>query len=668
MDGTADDREKQAGMRSLLFLWGIVTGALEGLFAAGSYAIDGPLLKLGVWVLVCAAYGAAGLTAGTLLQWMSERLAHRGRQRRISEEAAATLWGALYLYAVVLGIVHLVLRPFEHLLRAGIMPVLAVLVMALPAWGITCGLSVLRSRLDRLLGGERAWARVTAAWLVGITALCVLLLLTPGRLALAQRTTVSGNLLIRLANRWTLPRVLERLPEGQAYQEQVRAKSAIKNNPWQPLPFQPDIFLITVDTLRADHLASYGYHTVTSPALDQLARSSIVFEQAIVQRPTTAPSLATLLTGQYPWRHGLRRIGDALPEDARTLPELLEAEGYYCKAVVRNPMLSAVFGFAQGFAEYDSVLSEGNVGDREAVDKALDWLDGGGGERLTSRPVFFWIHLFAPHFPYDETEKDLERRSSGFSLVPLRSLAYPLWKNNTGFIGFNLNRYLELYDGEIQYVDSQIDRLLTKLEELGALERSIVIFTSDHGESFGEMDYFSHGFTISDAEMRVPLFIRIPGNRWQGLRVPSVVQIADLAPTILELAGVEVKDSTFDGQSLTPLIQLVRSGLPAPPGVAYSETGLVGKLPKAPRIAMRTGPWLYGYDATLGTREKYLLGDRASEQVWDNAFDAAQDPDREAMISMRSYLRDFHRSSTAPSAPSVPEKIRERLRSLGYMN
>jgi arylsulfatase A-like enzyme len=651
-------------MRSLLLLWGALTGLVEGFFAAQSYALPTISHRVLIFLLVWISYLAAGLAAGMAARLLCRPVRPGSRLRGLLESSAGMLWGTLYFAGAALIFVHYVLRNFEPRVLGGPMPIVGLAAMAVPAWAVTRVFRGLRERLPApaTSRGRRIFVAMVLA--SGITSAGALLTMTQGRLALAQRTTLSGNLFLMAAVRASLPSEMARLPSGSSYREASRAFGSVGESPPAPSQERPHLILISVDTLRADHLATYGYPVITSPSLDRLADRSVVFEAAIVQRPTTAPSMATIFTGQYPWRHGLRRIGDVLPDEALTLAEVLEAAGYHGEAVVRNPQLTVDFGFAQGFTDYRSVLTRGNQPDEETIDIALQWLEEEGRSLFDEQPVFLWVHLLAPHAPYDEMGLSLDREPPGFSLAPPRHLGYPIWQNNEGFIGLNLNRYLELYDEAIYFTDMQIGRLLDKLEGLGILEESVVVFTSDHGESFGEMDYFSHGFTASDSEIRVPLYIRLPRGEMGDLRIQTVVQSTDLLPTLLALLGIRVDLPASDGRSLLPLMRHAASGLSQPPGFAYSETGLVGKLRAAPRVAMRTEDWLYIYDPVLRTDEKYRIqGDPASRR-WRNEFDRAMDG--EVAGYLRSYVRDF--GTWAPLAPTaLPDQVQEQLRSLGYL-
>lgn len=326
----------------------------------------------------------------------------------------------------------------------------------------------------------------------------------------------------------------------------------------------PSVLLITVDTLRADHLGCYGYRLKTSPVIDSLARESVLFERAYAQMPKTNPSLVTLMTGLYPSSHHILYLQLNLPETYRLLPEILRDHGYATCGVVGQYNLSRRTGLAQGFhhyvddfPSYEPVIRGSGRFDRfsekraaELVDAAARWLDMNG-----SRPFFLWVHFMDPHAAYDPpspydtafAESEYSARTLDVATIhkqawcpPNRSLAY----------------YLSRYDGEIRYVDDQIGRLLRAVESRVPTSSLLTIFTADHGEYQGDPDgsgakYFSHGGTLSEAEIRVPLLWRDPRGL-AGSRCDSIVELAGVLPTLIEVLGLPKADC--DGTSFAPLL------------------------------------------------------------------------------------------------------------------
>lgn len=266
-----------------------------------------------------------------------------------------------------------------------------------------------------------------------------------------------------------------------------------------------NVLLVTIDTLRQDRLHHAGNPRPTSPALDALARDGVVFPRSYSVAGWTLPSVASLLTGRYPKDHTATDFRFPMDAAIATLPEVLQQSGYHTRAVVSHFMLNPTNGFARGFDVFDdSVLAKGNphaiTSSREVTDIALE------GVRSSSEPWFIWAHYFDPHFAY---------------------LQQP------GFNVFGLSE-LDLYDQEIGFTDQQIGRLLDEVPH----ERTIVIFTSDHGEEFGEHGGHYH-YTLYDEVMRTPFVVRAPFL--EPGRRDAVAEQIDLLPTLLAMLGIEAE-------------------------------------------------------------------------------------------------------------------------------
>ncbi len=292
-----------------------------------------------------------------------------------------------------------------------------------------------------------------------------------------------------------------------------------------------NVLLITIDTLRADHLGSYGYAPAQTPNIDRLAEQGTLFENSIAVLPLTLPSHSSIMTGQYPFVHGVRDNGGFYLDDKfQTLAETMKAAGFRTGGFISAFVLDRRWGIAQGFDEYfdnfelskfkmvslDSVQRKGE----ETLQQALQWMDRNKESRF-----FTWIHFYDPHTPYDPPE-------------PFRSAAQK--RGGTG-----------LYDGEISYTDNLIGRIHEYLEKNNLLDTTLVVLTADHGESLGEHNESGHGFFIYDATVHVPLIIRMPDT--EPLRIKDQVRAIDLFTTICESAGVPAGSGA--GTSLVPLIR-----------------------------------------------------------------------------------------------------------------
>ncbi|HXV64808.1 MAG TPA: sulfatase-like hydrolase/transferase [Vicinamibacteria bacterium] len=300
------------------------------------------------------------------------------------------------------------------------------------------------------------------------------------------------------------------------------------------------ILLVTIDTLRADHLGYMGYD-VETPNLDALAASGVVFTQAVTTYPMTLPSHTTIMSGLYPPAHGTRNNGTfRVPDDVETVAETLKANGYATAAFVGAFVLDSRFGLEQGFDVYDDDLPEENevhkayYPERRAevvVSRALDWI-----RAHESEPFFVWVHVFDPHAPHNPPSPFAER--------------YPD----------------RVYDAEVAYTDHALGPLLRHVQAGPQGESAAIVLTSDHGESLGEHGESTHALFVYDATIRVPLIVKAPG-RPAGHRVEGQVRTVDIAPTILELAGVESPEE-IDGVSLFRYLDADTET----PVTAYGET------------------------------------------------------------------------------------------------
>ena len=369
----------------------------------------------------------------------------------------------------------------------------------------------------------------------------------------------------------------------------TRSAGAAKAPAVTPLPSPSNILLITVDTLRADHLSSYGYPRRTTPNLDRLAAEGVRFDQTAVQWPKTTPSFASMFTATYSKDNDIvRRVGIPVSCRFEMLAKVLKRRGYSTQAVVSNGALGSEFNFDQGFDTYVETWkltshAGGNPNQAEAVTRlAIGLLEGLGREARAGRPWFLWVHYIDPHFPYQPPGKWRDRFQG--DRFADRSRKVPISdrpKQQMGGIGReqvlgghdDLAFYVARYDAAVAYADAQIGELLAEMRRRGLLGRTLTAFTSDHGESLGEHAYyFDHGRFGFQTCLRVPLILHYP-----GVLAPRVdrqpVELLDLAPTLLEAAGVSLPGGAWkQGHSLTPRLR----GLPPLAAAAPGTTGSSG--------------------------------------------------------------------------------------------
>lgn len=329
-----------------------------------------------------------------------------------------------------------------------------------------------------------------------------------------------------------------------------------------------NVLLITIDTLRPDHLSSFGYPRKTSPSIDELASRGVSFDLAFTYWPKTRGSFAAMFTSLYASQHGLTVRERDLPDFNETMAETFGKAGYRTAAAVDNGNLDAALGFAQGFEEYEqSWLRAETEADRTEVITRF------GEEflaRRNERPFFLWLHYVNPHTPYEPPE-DLLRSFRDDGLVP-RGMELAEVVGFHGGVNRNLaagveagerswGDYVDRYDAEILFADRHVGRVLKALAGGPWASTTAVVLTSDHGESLGEHDYFfDHGDDLFNPSLRVPLILSFPGFLPGGERVTGAVSTLDVFPTILDLAQISFPPG-LQGRSVLPLVRGTRSSL-----------------------------------------------------------------------------------------------------------
>jgi arylsulfatase A-like enzyme len=430
------------------------------------------------------------------------------------------------------------------------------------------------------------------------------------------------------------------------------------------LEARPRVLLVTVDTLRADHLHSYGFPLQTSPNLDALATESVVFERAIAAASSTAPAHASIMTSKYVREHSVGYLnGGSVLDDARTLAEVFREAGYRTAAFVSNDVLRRRTGLDRGFEVYDDELRKRlprrMLFERVAEDtteSALRWL-GSIGEA----PFFLWVHYIDPHGPYDPPPGFLGR----FKLGPIPGeRPLPVLSDVSGYRGIPdyqaieglslPSEYESRYADEILYADHWIGRLIEAVDSMPG--EAIVLGTADHGECLGEYErYFVHFWTTTPENAHVPLILRAPGLPAERRR--ELVSHVDVMPTLLELAGLE-PPANLSGIPIGPHL---RQGSRMPDRLVFCD---VGRELTAYRgdgfVRVADAKRAYSASTETGPVPSY----RSSRYTWgeDGGWSqlAGEAPLEEGI---RSYA---DRVTPIKVSPVMSPKIRERLRALGY--
>ena len=439
----------------------------------------------------------------------------------------------------------------------------------------------------------------------------------------------------------------------------------------EPPRTAPNVLLITADTLRADQLGCYGAAAKT-PHVDRLAREGTLFANAASPMPSTRPAHFSLLTSLYPRQHGVMNNGDSLAEGIVTLPQLFAAAGYRTAAFTGVKLLAPGSGVERGFATIESP-DRGHRIAEEVVPQARRWLHAHSGDGA----FFLWLHVFDPHMPYAPPDgariprpAELPAEVSEFSRLQLR----PLLESHGGDLPRWLLEYAQaLYRGEVEYVDRQLGELLTTLDDLGLSPNTAVVFTADHGECFSNGYYFEHGRCLFDGAVRVPLILRYPPTVAAGVEVARQVELLDVAPTLLELAGLPMPPP-FAGRSL-----FATQGRPAflqPP--VYSDQATRRRSERLSYLRSVDGEPLRDAEATdrlaLRTESWKLILGNAGAELYDLKNDPKEHTD---MAAERPDLVDRFRSllfqwlEAHPAEPRVATELdaelEQTLRSLGYL-
>ena len=431
-----------------------------------------------------------------------------------------------------------------------------------------------------------------------------------------------------------------------------------------------DVLLITVDTLRADHLGLYGYERATTPHLDRWFGDGAIYERAYSTEANTSPSLVSILSGQLPQEHGVRLLYQLLPAATRVLSEILP-DRYETAAIVSNMVLTdEAIGLASRFDHYDDFVDEREssraVYERNAArttDAVLHWL---AGRADPARPVFLWVHYIDPHGPY-RPPADRPRAFTHAVAQPIDIARVPAYQREPG-VTDGLT-YVDRYDEEVAYTDAEVGRLLDQFAALRSIDDTLVVFTADHGESMMEHErWFTHGYHVYDEIVRVPLMLRGPGIA--SARRAEPASGIDIAPTILRFIGA-VPPATMRSVDLRD-----GTGLTATRPV-FVEATWGGK--KQWRAAVTgdakwmTQVWAPSR-ATMQQRHYDLVGDpgELNARPWQpNAPVPRQlvelsrtDPDPAGLPA--KYAKGL--LLAAPKvAPRVSAEARDRLRSLGYV-
>jgi choline-sulfatase len=392
-----------------------------------------------------------------------------------------------------------------------------------------------------------------------------------------------------------------------------------------------NLVLVTIDTLRPDHLHCYGYSKIDTPSVDSIAARGVLFENAVTQTPLTPPSHASIFTGVNPTVHHVRDTGGFVLQPSTTLTTILQKQGWDTAAFVSSAVLKKQFGFDQGFSVYDDHMPRpGNTRDfledperpaGDTIDRAVQWLEGQSG-----KPYFVWVHLYDPHLPYRPPSPFREK-----------------YKDRP-------------YDGEIAYADRELGRLFQEVRKKSPPDRTILVVLSDHGESLGAHGEYSHGVFLYDATLRIAFLMCGPGIP-TGMRVKQQARTIDLLPTVLELMSGKAS-AAVQGASLVHSF----TGQEVQTAVSYAET-------LYPKINM-------GWAELRGIRTNHWKYVRAPKA---ELYDLTQDPGETSNL-LQTHAAEVQRfeaqlksiiggnGTEKVETSAVDARTLDQLKSLGYVS
>ena len=420
---------------------------------------------------------------------------------------------------------------------------------------------------------------------------------------------------------------------------------------------KPNLVIVLVDTLRADHVGYHGYARATTPNIDAVKKRSVAFMNHYSHSSRTGPAVASIFTGLHPRSHGLLtewNARGALASAQVTLAEILSRHGYTCSGFVGNFAVSRGLGFAQGFDTYEYIESSGAPDVNRLALSALEERSG---------PFFFYLHYMEPHSPYEAPEEYRGLFEDSPYEGPITGNHYQLDDIMLGELSptdRDIRRLETLYDQDIRYLDDEFQSVVDVLESSGTLDNTVFVFVADHGEEFWDHGSVLHGYTLYEEQLRVPLFISAPGFEGEE-EIQAITRHVDLLPTLLELLQIE-EAVEVQGTSLVPWMRDTKRDEPTGPVYAQASLRAV-KTSKGDSYSSHG--WKLIRMRLPGYREElYQLLDDPHER----RDLAAERP--ETVERLREEMRQFEEILPVGQAGEalLSEEDIEKLRALGYVN
>lgn len=322
---------------------------------------------------------------------------------------------------------------------------------------------------------------------------------------------------------------------------------------------QTNIILISLDTVRPDHLGCYGYSKNTSPVMDRLAADSVLFKNTYSTTSWTLPGHVSLLTSTDCLNHQVYFRLQKIDPDMLTLADILREQQFYCAAFTGGGFVSETYGFSKGFDVYQEIKLHGDHAIRFDEAERLAQMASRWLEDNKDKNFFLFLHTYQPHDPYANLSpigKEFLEEDAEWEQAEMESLFDGKGRFQTQFSERQKQNIIALYDGEIKYTDAfLVLPILDKLKELGLYEKSLIILTSDHGEEFFDHEAWLHDHSVYDEGIKIPLIIKFPDAEYKGIQIEKIARITDILPTILDQMRIKTSNRQFDGVSLFPLLK-----------------------------------------------------------------------------------------------------------------
>ncbi|MFC2163477.1 sulfatase [Acidobacteriota bacterium] len=437
-----------------------------------------------------------------------------------------------------------------------------------------------------------------------------------------------------------------------------------------------NIILISIDTLRADHLHCYGYDRETSPNIDQLAQDSVQFLNTFSDSPWTLPAHVSLFTSLFTINHGVNSLQNKLPSSLVTLADILRQNGYSCSAFTGGGKVSAKFGFSKGFDFYGEskvVFYQQNAVE-QLFKRATRWID-----QNRDKPFFLFLHTYQVHGPYNPPapyDQIFSTQKIDDNEAFLKKVLGRVGDKYRPMKDTDREEIVSLYDGEIRYMDEHLIKpLIKQLRESNLYDRTMIVFTSDHGEEFYDHQGWEHSHSLYNELIKVPLIIKFPNSQYKGMRVDSSVRLIDIAPSILDASGLRSFKLGTDGQSLLRIIHGKEKGnrtfvsYLGPDGFRHTPEKISMndneyKLILNGRYSEKALSFFKPPPPSLERLELYHLVQDPMERK--NLFNQRPETTQKLLKELEKRLKRSHKAK-AQEKSIIDEELEERLRALGYI-